>query len=116
MGDAMRSPVSGRELAALGPGGSGPDTPDRAPSARDRGINHLGGGGDHDVLARCVGKRRHDLLQLLAQVLVFELAALVEALVRVADGDLALDDAGAGGGEDLAELRLSPDRPEGADA
>src|SRR5690242_17344978 len=57
-------------------------------------------------------QRLHDGLHLLLEVRVVQAPVLVEARVRVPDGDFAVDDASAGGTEHLAQLRLGPDRPE----
>src|SRR3954466_13265764 len=60
------------------------------------------------------GERVDDLAELLAEIFVHQRTVLVESRRSVADSELGVDDTGADGGQNVAELGLSPDRAEGA--
>src|SRR3954454_4640341 len=72
--------------------------------------------GRGDLLARRAHQRGHVLGQLAAQVLLAQVAVLVELSVGLHDRELAVDDLGADGAEHLAHLRLRPHRTEEAGA
>src|SRR4051794_38548506 len=61
-------------------------------------------------------ERRHDLGELVAELALEQAPVGVEMAVRVAEGEVALDDTRAGRAEHLAQLGLRPYRAEGAGA